>query len=171
MCLGKGSSHSKVDASKAFQVPGEAPQIGMLHIPASELPHFLFPAPQKAAAAAGGAYSQLNTRGKAAALYTGTGCAVPALPRARTPNPPPQARQGRKGLSETPSLGEERRLTSPSPPRVRALAVPDRDTALKGRRGCHLLLPAPRSAESKHTSSRPLHTVYIPATDTHPLTD
>lgn len=83
-------------------------------------------------------------------------CAAPALPRAPAPD---RARR----------LGKA--CHGPRPPSpgagYAARPLPTR-TAVKGRTGPHLLLPAPRSAESKRTSPRPPHTGDTPATDTHP---
>lgn len=150
--MGRGSSHSEANASKALQVPGEASHAGVFHPQASELSHLL-PAP-RGAAAAGRAHSELDTRGKAAALRRRTALRGTCPPPGTGTGPGPQARQG---LSRTPSPGAG----------YAARPLPTR-TAVKGRTGPHLLLPAPRSAESKRTSPRPPHTGDTPATDTHP---
>lgn len=150
--MGRGSSHSEANASKALQVPGEASHAGVFHPQASELSHLL-PAP-RGAAAAGRAHSELDTRGKAAALRRRTALRGTCPPPGTGTGPGPQARQG---LSRTPSPGAG----------YAARSFPTR-TAVKGRTGPHLLLPAPRSAESKRTSPRPPHTGDTPATDTHP---
>lgn len=109
--MGRGSSHSEANASKALQVPGEASHAGVFHPQASELSHLL-PAP-RGAAAAGRAHSELDTRGKAAALRRRTALRGTCPPPGTGTGPGPQARQG---LSRTPSPVPRRRVRGPAAP-------------------------------------------------------
>lgn len=102
-CLGRDRSHSEVDASKTFQVPGGALQAGT------------FQAIKRSK----------STRGKSLEPTRHT-CesSCPALPCAQTPSVP-----GGEEKAVRHPVGREPSLRCPSPPQGRARALPDGDGA------------------------------------------